>query len=452
MPDLRGSVGEKGANATHDVALVQAMLVLVKDAKGTAYFGNYTGAYDAATKTAIIAFQTDQKLIAAPGAKLDPAALAKLDKPGVIEKNSATLKALNQALPATHKEMLIIEGTKTVYLPMAEASAKASAKAIGAKADLDPTFRGTVAKLVDQMFADHKIALSIPGDGWNRDFAAQAIPAGAGTGAGPGESNHQYGKAVDIGFQGLRWVASDGTFQDENFWLDAAKMPHDKRQAFWDARNKIAFTALGLFKTNKAGDLIHVQAYSDAGVSYGNSLALLLQTVSPNAMKWSVVLGTPNQYQVRLRSRWRPVQARERFGDLGRSRQCHQARPGESAEREARRGQDLLGREVLRVGSSAGAAGQAWREAAAAPGAEGSRHQAGIHYNDEDPDPGGVPDRQREAGQVEAGALASDELLEPGPPAHQPVLFAVQASAERDQNLLLALQQPLSIVTVPIVR
>ena len=297
MPDLRGSVGEKGANAVHDVALVQAMLRVVKDAKGVAYFGNYTGTYDAATKTAIIAFQTDQKLIAAPGANLDPAAAAKLDKTGLVDRNSATLKALSAALPATHKDMMIIAGTKTVYLPMTAAAATASVAAVGAKVDLDPTFRANIAKLVNQMFADHKIALSIPGDGWNRDFAAQAIPAKAGTGVGPGESNHQYGKAVDIGFQSLKWVGADGTIKTDNFWLDAAAMPHDKRQAFWDARNKIAFNALGLFKTNKPGDLIHVQAYSDAGVSYGNSLALLLQTVSPNGMRWKAVRANPNQYK-----------------------------------------------------------------------------------------------------------------------------------------------------------
>ena len=112
MPDLRGSVGDKGTNAVHDVALVQAMLRVVKNAKGVEYFGNYTGSYDAATKTAIIAFQTDQKLIAAPGAKLDPAAAAKLDKTGLVDKNSATLKALNQALPAAHKDMVIMAGSR----------------------------------------------------------------------------------------------------------------------------------------------------------------------------------------------------------------------------------------------------------------------------------------------------------------------------------------------------
>jgi len=282
----------------HDIALVQAMLRVVKDAKGGAYSGDYTGTYDAATKTAIIAFQTDQKLIAAPGATLDPAAAAKLDKTGLVGQNSATLKALSKALPATHKDMVIIEGTKTVYLPMAAASAASIAATIGAKIDLDPMFRANVATLVNQMFADHKIALSIPGDGWNRDFAAQAVVAKAGTGVGPGESNHQYGKAVDIGFQGLKWVAADGTIKADNFWLDAAAMPLDKRLAFWAARNKIAFAGLGLFKTNKPGDFIHVQAYSDTGVSYGRSLALLLQTVSPNGMKWKAVLGgKANQYK-----------------------------------------------------------------------------------------------------------------------------------------------------------
>jgi hypothetical protein len=342
MPDLTNSVGEGGTNADHDVALVQAMLRVVKDAKGAPYLASaYTGTYDAATKGAITAFQTDQKLAEMPAAKADAskaamagvgdakaaaaanvnkggfmdkagvskaalagvgdvkaAAAQKLDKSAFIDKDSATFKALTKALPADYQDIRIIEGTKTVYLPMSETSAKASAKAIEAKADLDPAFRGTVAKLVTEMYAQHKIALSIPGDGWNRDFAAQAVPAAAGTGANPGESNHQYGKAVDIGFQGLRWVAGDGQIKTDNFWLAAAKMPPDKQQAFWEVRNKIAFTALGLFKTNKKGDLIHVQAYSDGFVSYGRSLAALLQAVSPKGMKWGVDLSTlGNQYR-----------------------------------------------------------------------------------------------------------------------------------------------------------
>lgn len=320
MPDLTSSVGEGATNAVHDVALVQAMLRVVKDAKGAPYLAlAYTGTYDAATKTSIIAFQTDQKLVDLPAAKADPAKpgppatnlattggmanaapAAKLDKAGFIDKDSASLKALVKTLPADYVDIRIIAGTKTVYLAMTETASKTSAATIQAKVDLDPTFRGNVAKLVTQMYIQHKISLSIPGDGWNRDFAAQAIPAKKGTGANPGESNHQYGKAVDIGFQGLRWVTGDGQIKTDNYWLSAAGMPHDKQQAFWDARNKIAFDTLGLFKTDKKGDLSHVQAYSDQGVSYGRSLAALLQAVSPKSMKWSVDLHAMpigNQYR-----------------------------------------------------------------------------------------------------------------------------------------------------------
>jgi hypothetical protein len=60
MTDITGSVGEGGTNKTHDVALVQAMLRIVKSKKGTPYLsGNYDGTYGQQTKNAIIAFQAD---------------------------------------------------------------------------------------------------------------------------------------------------------------------------------------------------------------------------------------------------------------------------------------------------------------------------------------------------------------------------------------------------------
>jgi len=296
VPDIKGSVGDGGANAVQDVALVQAMLRVVKDAKGAAYFGNnYSGTYDGATKTAIAAFQADHKLIAPAGVKLDPAAAAKYDTSGLVGKNSQTLKELTKALPADYKEMRIIEGTKTVYLEMKDATAKANAGTIQTKNELDASFRQKVATLVTQVYADYKIALSIPPDGWRRDFAAQAKILPTKTGAGPGESNHQYGQAVDIGFQGLRWVDGDGQIRTDNWWLDAGNhMTAKKRLDFWAARNKIAYGALGLFKTNKVGDDIHVQAYSDNNVEYHVSLAGLLQSVSPKGMKW---VGTPHSSQ-----------------------------------------------------------------------------------------------------------------------------------------------------------
>ena len=47
MPEIRDSVGAGGTNAPHDVAMVQLMLRLVKNAKNAAYLGvDYTGIYD----------------------------------------------------------------------------------------------------------------------------------------------------------------------------------------------------------------------------------------------------------------------------------------------------------------------------------------------------------------------------------------------------------------------
>ena len=144
------------------------------------------------------------------------------------------------------------------------------------------------------------MVLGIPADGWRRDFAGQAKVNPSATGAGPGESPHQFGRGVDIGFPSLKWVAGDGTIKTDNFWLDSQTLPAAKQQEFWAARNAIAFGKLGLNKTNKAGDLIHVQGFDDAKVSWGKSLAKLLETVSPAKAKWAVVAGTPNRYKVDL--------------------------------------------------------------------------------------------------------------------------------------------------------
>ena len=77
MPDIKDSVGEGGRNLAHDVALVQAMLRVVKNAKGTPYLGgNYDGVYGPQTKAAITSFQTENKL--AGDAKSTPAGLDKL--------------------------------------------------------------------------------------------------------------------------------------------------------------------------------------------------------------------------------------------------------------------------------------------------------------------------------------------------------------------------------------
>ena len=288
MPDIKDSVGAGGTNAVHDVAMVQLMLRLVKNAKGAPYFAaDYTGTPGDATENAIVAFQTDQKLLGPPAG----------EKSGFVGKGSQTLAKLNAAVPATYALAWIIADTRTVYLAMDAATAQKSANAVEGSADLDPAFRGKVANLINQMHQQHKIALSIPASGGRRTFDQQAALSPAVTGAGPGESNHQYGQAVDIGFGNLRWVKGDGQLVKDNYWLSAGGLPAAKQNAFWAARDAIAFDKLGLFKTNKPGDLVHVR-YANANVSYSRSLAaLLLNAATVTKSKWEPMPGRPNKYK-----------------------------------------------------------------------------------------------------------------------------------------------------------
>lgn len=282
MPDIKDSVGEGGANKNHDVALLQAMLKVVKDAKGNAFLTtNYDGAYGGNTKTAIVNFQKEQ----GTGA----------DKPGptqetfgFVAKDGPTIKKLNDVLPADYKDIRIIEGTRTVYWPMKDTESTDSQNAITGKADLDKDFRTKVGQLVQLMFDRHKIALTVTDSGWRRTFqkqyelATQPTPP---TKAGPGESNHNFGMAVDIGFKGWKWMRGDGTSKVDDWWLNSlAKVSAAKSREMWEARNKIAFTELTMHPSALAGDLIHVQKLSDANVSMRLSLADLLDRVG--TMHW----------------------------------------------------------------------------------------------------------------------------------------------------------------------
>jgi peptidoglycan hydrolase-like protein with peptidoglycan-binding domain len=314
MVDITKSVGDQGNNASEDVALVQLMLRVVKNAKGQYYFnGNYNGTYDQKLKSAILAFQQDQKLVAEkpstiPGSKQPakappPAGLA--EKPGLVGPNSKTLTALVGQLPASHKDIRIIPLTKTIYVAGDAGKAALSASAIRAEKELNADFREKVAKLVESMYKNHKLVLAIPQSGWRRDFAAQAKVIKENpnaTGAGPGESPHQFGRAVDIGFSSIKWVAGDGSVKNDNYWLAAQGMQYAKQQELWAARDAIAFKQLGLFKTNKSGDFIHVQGFADEKVSWGKSLAKLLETASPAKAKWSYAgqVANKNTYKVDL--------------------------------------------------------------------------------------------------------------------------------------------------------
>jgi hypothetical protein len=313
MPDIKESVGHGGINRGHDVSMVQVLLQIVKNAKGHAYLGaSYDGAYGNVTKQAIIAFQKDQKLIAAdkappaggqakgPIAVKGPApvaaAAAKVvtEKEGFVAPAGPTMQKLNAMLPATYAGIRVIADTKVVYWPGLASGATDSAKAIRSDGGLQPDFRENVAKLVELMHERHGVVLSLPPTGGLRTFQKQyelATQPNPPTGAGPGESNHNFGLAVDIGPRSFKWIGANLIAKTESGWWlgDLAAASNAKAMQMWEARNKIAFTELGMFPSALAGDHIHVQKFSDANVSMSRSLAHLMNQVG--AVKWQFAGG-----------------------------------------------------------------------------------------------------------------------------------------------------------------
>jgi len=302
MPDITDSVGEGGTNKVHDVALVQAMLSVIKDAKGNTYLDDYDGKYGHHTKAAIIKFQTDQALLKPPAKGTAGAAPpAAGEKEGLVAKGSDTLTKLVAAIPADYKEMRIIENTSTVYFPGTEADSKTSSTAIKNTQDLETQFRGKVATLVTKMFETHKIVLWVTASGGHRSFEEQfqIFVKNQTTKAGPGESNHNFGRAVDIGFNGLQWLKGGGVIvKNEDWWLNKLtkdgkdKTGNKKAAEFWKARDAIAIP-LGLFNSILDGDDDHLQSFDD---HLPNDKALVDLMNRVGALKWEAEHATPRRY------------------------------------------------------------------------------------------------------------------------------------------------------------
>lgn len=308
MPDITDSVGDGGTNNVHDVALVQAMLTVVKNARGVPYLTGYDGKSGHHTTHAITSFQTDQGLLprhgaahaAAGGAAAAPAVA---ERSGQVAKGSATLAKMVAALPAAFATMMIIENTRTVYFPGTDADAKASSKAISMTADLEHGFRTKVAQLVDLMFAAHQIVLSVTPSGGHRSFEEQFKiwkRGGGVTKAGPGESNHNFGRAVDIGFQGLQWLKGDGAKATDDFWLNVLTKNETDRDGkaraaeLWKARDAIGVKgAPGLFNSILPGDDDHLQSFDDH-LPNDKALADLLSRVGK--FNWEAEHRSPRRY------------------------------------------------------------------------------------------------------------------------------------------------------------
>ncbi len=280
MTTLTDGVGRKGANLSHDVTLVQAMLQAIVRPSGPRYYdANYDGIYGPITAAAIEAFQTDRGI---SGTEF-----------GTVKMATTTWKQLLQALPPDRQGMRIMMGTSIVYLAASQALlSRGQARLAAAK--FRSGFAPRVGNLIRDMYQKHEIAL-FPDEkkGAYRTFQDQL---NLHSDVGPGESLHNYGLGVDVYFNPLTLVAPNGALASAGGIdiLDLKTMSFSTWNAFWNARDRIA-QGHGLYPIGP-GDRPHLQHPSN--VSGGGSLVAHLN--SRGKMKWIFRGAQVNVYKTDL--------------------------------------------------------------------------------------------------------------------------------------------------------
>ncbi|MES2057436.1 MAG: hypothetical protein V4564_15995 [Pseudomonadota bacterium] len=288
MQLISGTVGSGGANAINDVALVQAILVKTQRAAATdraagPYLASYDGSAGPGTLAAIAAFQADHVFVTANGLAVAPNPRATA---GQVAAGDATWAKLLEKVPTEFADMRVLIGGRTVYVAATAAQLQAKLSA-AATMTFTNAFRTRVNATINRMHTDHGVAIGVCPQGDRRTFQAQYDLRTSGRGvtnAGPGESNHNFGMAVDLGFQGLRWLQATGSVvTNETWWLhELDKVRAAESQRFWDALRTAGINS-GAFRGPEA-DRPHLQNWNDAGVSMAARLANLL-TIS-GTMRW----------------------------------------------------------------------------------------------------------------------------------------------------------------------
>ena len=301
MPEIIATVGEGGKNDASDVAIVQVMLLNALNEKNQPYLNSYDGECGKHTKDAIVAFQKDHVFLQRPGytdAGAGLAAAVGTIKPGIINPGDETFKKLTDALPDDFNDLRALEGCSVVYLPGSDADLASSRSDLSSRT-LDDHFAVKVGQLLDEMYEEYGIVLSVTkgrnAEGARRDFQTQydllfqldenGKPV---THAGPGESNHNFGQAADVGFKGLRWLRADGSVEpDEAYWLNKLrKTRHGEAKAlkFWEAMRDLAINGDAGLHRGPVDDRPHVQAWNDNLVDMADRLADLMNDVG--TMQW----------------------------------------------------------------------------------------------------------------------------------------------------------------------
>jgi hypothetical protein len=316
MQLISGSVGDGGTNKKSDVALVQAILMKTQRSLFRAplkapitgpYLTSYDGDCGGGTKAALRAFQDDHVFQANGGASqkgelgfLPPGLGVVRAKPGLVEPNDTTWQKLLEKVPAEFSDMRVLPNGKTVYLAGDADDLHDSLADAGGKT-FEPNFLRKVIACITNMYRQYGIVISVCDKGDRRDFQTQdEILHGKEkvTNAGPGESNHNFGMAVDLGFEGLKWMRQNGiVVTKEDSWmhkLDPTQHATGEALVFWEALRATGTTAdVGMFRGPKA-DHPHLQNWSDAHVDPGRSLVDLL--IRSGTMKWSATYNKAEEH------------------------------------------------------------------------------------------------------------------------------------------------------------
>jgi hypothetical protein len=321
---LTADVGTHQANHQQDVALVKAMLNVVRNKHHHPFLhGSLNEFWDGHVAHALKAFQIEAGTAAPPPphghhgngshhaghhARGAPAAVAPAppvypDTLGVLKPGSATWNKLVEQLPTSPHDftrLAVLPDSTVVYLRADVDDRNASIDEL-ADQPLDPEFRNKVVAVVRAVYDKYGIVLR----GWTtnptyssyrRDFDAQLqVYREKHSNAGPGEGDHNFGEAVDLGFPGLQWVGTFGAVhevrvqEDKHHHLrDWEHRPREMRKALLKARNALV-EANGLFTITawNGWDPFHVQAYRDGQANPARSLVAHLGRVN-SGMRWKV--------------------------------------------------------------------------------------------------------------------------------------------------------------------
>jgi hypothetical protein len=353
VPQIMETVGDPpSSNRPQDVALVQAMFRAVRDANGQPFLqGSVTSIWDPPSRRALYAFQIAVDTALPPGMGMHqptrpllatpvPAtAVPGLDLPGMppiggwarsptcpdsypdtfgyLVPDSATWDKLVERLPRAphdYTRLAVLPNIATVALKNAvppnsfvvyfkadrDNDLKASTDEIRDQ-PLNPDFKKKVRAVVDRMYEDYQIVLR----GWTtleryssyrRSFNGQlTVYKEKHSKAGPGEGDHNWGQAMDIGFKGLKWVHTDGTVhvvrvqEDKHHPLeDWEHRTATMKQVLLTARNQIV-QEKGLFTITawNGWDPFHIQAFKEGTCNMARSLVAQLRRVN-SGMRWKV--------------------------------------------------------------------------------------------------------------------------------------------------------------------